>query len=185
MCRTRRYRGSWCPSVDLLMGYCLKLPSLRVCSCCNWVRGLMLIIWTLSLLQLLITHRICAKESDPSLVVNGAMASMRSWKPRGSIRLAKAVLKVWMVVEDSWLMGVLVWQIIGAHMAPWGSCRLNRWISSIYMIVNRILNSTKTEPSVKNSSAVFFVSLTKARVLMELRQYLVESWYWMMGWQIL
>ena len=41
--------------------------------------------------------------------------------------------------------------------------------SPIDMIVNWILYSTETETSIKYSPAIFFVSLTKARILMKLR----------------
>ena len=44
----------------------------------------------------------------------------------------------------------------------------------IDVLVDWVLNATKTESSVENCSAVVLVPLTKSRVLVQLRQYLVQ-----------
>jgi hypothetical protein len=56
---------------------------------------------------------------------------------------------------------------------------------SIQMVVYRIFDATKVESAIKDRPAVFFISLAKARVLMELSQYFVQCWYWMVALQIL
>ena len=44
----------------------------------------------------------------------------------------------------------------------------------INVIVDRILDAAKAETAVKYGAAVFFVALAEARVLVQLREYLVQ-----------
>ena len=45
---------------------------------------------------------------------------------------------------------------------------LHYTVTAIYMIVYRILNSTKAKTTIKNSSAVFFIALPESRILVKL-----------------
>ena len=58
-------------------------------------------------------------------------------------------------------------------------------LGGVYVIVDRILYSSETKPSIENSSAVLFVSLAEARVLVELRENLVQRRYRMIVLQVL
>lgn len=53
------------------------------------------------------------------------------------------------------------------------------------MIINWILDSSETEPSIQNCSAIFFIALAEARILMQLSQYLVKSWDRMVALKVL
>jgi hypothetical protein len=53
------------------------------------------------------------------------------------------------------------------------------------MIVYRIFDSSKTKAAIQNSSTVLLVALAEARILMELRQDLIQRWYRMIALQVL
>ena len=144
----------------------------------------MLVVWGASLLQLLVTHRIRAEKSYSALVGRGAGSSWRSWKSCGGRRLLP-VLEVRVVVENARLVRILVRKVVSTDVASGGSCRLYRRIPSVDMVVYRILNSTETEAAVQNRSAVLLVTLAEARVLVQLSQYLIESWHRMVSREVL
>ena len=58
-------------------------------------------------------------------------------------------------------------------------------LGRVYVVVDRIINSSKTKPSIQNSSAVLFVSLSEAWVLVELRENFVQRRYRMIALQML
>lgn len=55
----------------------------------------------------------------------------------------------------------------------------------VNVIVNWIFYSPKTKATVEDRSAVLFIALAEARILMELRQDLVQRWYRMVALQML
>ena len=96
-----------------------------------------------------------------------------------------AVLEVRVVVENAWLVRVLVGQVVGADVAALGPRWLNCWIPSVNMVVDGVLNATKAKAPVEDGAAVLLVALAEAWVLVELSQDLVERWDGMVGWEVL
>ena len=58
-------------------------------------------------------------------------------------------------------------------------------LSTVDVIVDWILDSAKTKPAIQDSSAVLFVTLAEARILMQLCQDLIQRRYWMIALQML
>lgn len=90
-----------------------------------------------------------------------------------------------MVVEDARFVRILVGQVVCADVATRGPSRLNCWISTVNVVVDRVLNPSEAEASVEDGAAVLFVPLAKAWVLVELGQDLVERWHRMVGREVL
>lgn len=55
----------------------------------------------------------------------------------------------------------------------------------VHMIVDGVLDATKAETAVKHSATVLFVALAEARILVQLREYLVQCRYRMIVLQTL
>jgi hypothetical protein len=53
------------------------------------------------------------------------------------------------------------------------------------MVINWILDTSKTKATIENRSAVFFISLTEAGVLMKLCENFIQGGYWVIALQIL
>jgi len=162
----------------------LELSPLGMSAPWNLLRGLMLVVGGRTLLKLLVTHWVRTQERHSCLVRGRPVAWRRNRKTSGGWWLL-AVLEVRVVVENAWLVRVLVGQVVGADVAALGPRWLNCWISPVNMVVDGVLNATKAKAPVEDGAAVLLVALAEAWVLVELGQDLVERGDGMVGWEVL
>jgi hypothetical protein len=56
-------------------------------------------------------------------------------------------------------------------------------VTSIDVVINRVLDATKAKATIQDCSAVFFIALPETWILVQLSKNLIQSWHLHLPWQ--